>query len=68
MTFGKKRRAKLEQLQKEEAFLDETQKKVRDQQPRVNYLVTWLETRKLVNGFGDDFEWTLAHPRARGGS
>jgi hypothetical protein len=32
---------------------------IRTQQDRVNVMADWFERRKNVNGFGDDFEWTL---------
>lgn len=72
MTFPwQKRRAKVAQkkvlLQQTEAFIDETQARVIEQAPRVNRLTKWAEARRMTNGFGEDFEWTLAHPRrARG--
>lgn len=48
-----------------ERELQETDSLLVQQQPRVNAVVAWLEARKLQNGFGDDFEWTLAHPRTK---
>lgn len=33
--------------------------KVQDQQPRVNFINSWLDGRYKQNGLGDDFEWTL---------
>lgn len=33
--------------------------KTREQQPKVNALTSWLNTRHNQNGFGDDFEYTL---------
>lgn len=49
-----------------EALIEETDSLVVVQQPHVNALVAWLEARSAENGFGDDFEWTLRHPRERG--
>lgn len=69
MTFAvfEKSRERKRRLDQIEATLDETQSKIAAQQPRVNQLVAWLNQRKLSNGFGEDFEWTLAHPRGRQG-
>lgn len=58
------KRAELEQT---EQYLDAAQARVTAQAPRVNMLAAWAESRRMSNGFGEDFEWTLAHPRrARG--
>ena len=54
-------------LDEADAFLDDARSRIREQAPRVNTLVGWLEERKLTNGFGDDFEFTLANPRRPGG-
>lgn len=64
--FGKKRRERAERLARleaDEAFIDAKIAEVQAQAPRVNALVAWVEARKLINGFGDDFEFTLANPR-----
>lgn len=61
---NKARKARLDATEK---FLDETQARVEEQAPRVNALTAWLAERKMSNGFGEDFEWTLAHPRRSGG-
>lgn len=56
--YKKKRSNKIdpnELLKKAEHSLATTE----DQQPRVNFLTTWLRGRKDSNGFGDDFEWSL---------
>jgi len=62
--FGKKRDKK-EHLDLDEAerYIKEQREKVDSQTRPVSILTDWLEARKLSNGFGDDFEWTLAHPR-----
>ena len=57
---SKAEKAKLEETEK---FLDETNDRLSEQAPRVNALVGWLEQRKMTNGFGEDFEWTLTHLR-----
>lgn len=44
-------------------FIDAKTREVEQQTPAVNALVAWLEARKMTNGFGDDFEWTLSNPR-----
>jgi hypothetical protein len=56
-------REKNELLDQVEAALEEGDARIEEQTPRVKSLVGWLEARKLVNGFGTDFEWTLANPR-----
>jgi hypothetical protein len=56
-------REKNEVLDEVEAELEEGDALFEEQTPRVNSLIGWLEARKLVNGFGDDFEWSLANPR-----
>lgn len=60
---GREKKARLDAI---EAELAETDSLLVVQQPKVNALVSWLEVRKAQNGFGDDFEWTLAYPRQRG--
>jgi hypothetical protein len=61
---SRQRNAELDAANK---YLDETIAKVEEQEPRVNALVSWLEARRVANGFGADIEWTLARPRrARG--
>lgn len=56
-----------EELDEIEQFLDTETAKVAEQEPRVNALTRWLTERRLSNGFGEDFEWTLANPRRSGG-
>ena len=34
--------------------------------PRINTLVGWMEARRVRNGIGEDFEWTLDLPRHLG--
>lgn len=65
--FGKKHRAKQQRLDEIEQTLDARKEALQAQEPRVNALVAWLNNRKMKNGFGEDFEWTLAHPRRSGG-
>lgn len=67
MTFRQMARESKERLEAAETFIDSTQEQIQNQAPRVNSLVAWLEARKLRNGFGTDFEWTLANPRSHGG-
>lgn len=62
----KREREKHEHLDQVEKLLTETDAIVVSQQPSVNSLVGWLEARRMQNGFGEDFEWTLANPRRRG--
>lgn len=38
---------------------DEASEQIRSQQPHVDALNGWLERRKNINGFGQDFELTL---------
>jgi hypothetical protein len=45
-----------------EVYIREKESQLSRQAPRVNAVVEWLEQRKLENGFGQDFEWTLVHP------
>lgn len=65
--FGKSRRAQDAHYDEIEKTLDARHDALRAQEPRVNALVAWLTERKLNNGFGEDFEWTLANPRRSGG-
>ena len=66
MPWTRKARAKEARLDQVEKILTETDAIVVAQQPDVNRLTAWLESRKTQNGFGEDFEWVLAHPRRRG--
>lgn len=59
-------------LKKRESRLDtaelackavESLERTEAQQPKVNYITTWLNNRKNDNGLGEDFEITLRHPR-----
>jgi hypothetical protein len=36
-------------------------------EPHVNALWEWLTSRRMTNGIGVDFEYTLARPRRSGG-
>lgn len=38
---------------------EEASEQIRSQQPHVDALNGWLERRKNINGFGQDFELTL---------
>lgn len=38
---------------------EKASEQIRSQQPHVDALNGWLERRKNVNGFGDDFEYSL---------
>lgn len=38
---------------------EEASEQIRNQQPHVDALNGWLERRKNINGFGQDFELTL---------
>jgi len=67
VTFRSSARESRKRLEAAETFIAATQERVEEQAPRVNNLVAWLEARKLRNGFGTDFEWTLANPRGHGG-
>jgi uncharacterized coiled-coil protein SlyX len=67
MTFWHRAEEQRKRIEAVNAMLDTQQQAIRAQTPRVNALVAWLEQRKVSNGFGVDFEWTLAHPRASGG-
>jgi hypothetical protein len=62
--FGRDSKKKLDE---QEAYVDAVAEEVRARQPRVTALVEWLEQRKISNGFGEDFELTLKHPRRLGG-
>lgn len=66
MPWTRKARAKKARQDQIEKLLKETDAIVVAQQPDVNRLTGWLESRKHQNGFGDDFEWVLANPRRRG--
>jgi len=35
------------------------------QTQQVDLLTAWLDARRLSNGLGQDFEWTLSQPRKR---
>lgn len=60
----RERKARLDEI---EATLEASQRQVEENRPRVRQLSAWLEARKISNGFGEDFEWTLATPRNRQG-
>lgn len=64
MTRPKKTKAELDET---EAYLDAERSRVAEQEPRVNALARFLQERRMANGFGEDFEWTLANPRHTGG-
>lgn len=36
-------------------------------EPRIHALVSWMLARRVSNGIGEDFEWTLDSPRRLGG-
>lgn len=42
---------------------NEINEKLEREAPKLNALATYLERRRLQNGFGTDFEYTLRHPR-----
>lgn len=67
MSIFKRPRERDRRLDEIEATLQENDSLIKEREPRVNFLVAWLEARKATNGFGEDFEWTLANPR-RGGA
>lgn len=48
-----------------EAFVENVDKKVQAQEPHVNALFNWSIWRSRENGFGQDFEFVLAHPRGK---
>lgn len=62
MKWLKKRdsRVDTEELQQKAAV---SLQRTEAQQPKVNYITTWLNNRKDDNGLGEDFEITLRHPR-----
>ncbi|CAN5425631.1 hypothetical protein BH09ACT9_BH09ACT9_00810 [soil metagenome] len=47
------------------AQADAASKQIEDQQPQVNALTEYLERRKLQNGFGADFEYSLKPRESR---
>lgn len=70
------RRKKIQKTEKEKYPPRSTNKKIRisayaaekqlqKQEPRVNMITNWLNTRHRQNGFGEDFELTLIPRRAR---
>jgi hypothetical protein len=63
MKFFRHQREANEKISAAEELIDAKRDQLKAQTPRVNILVAWLEQRKLYNGFGQDFELTLAHPR-----
>lgn len=65
MKWTRRSQAEKKRHDQYERELEATDSLLVEQQPRVNAVVAWLEARKLQNGFGDDFEWTLAHPRVK---
>lgn len=65
MKWTRRSQAEKKRHDQYERELEATDSLLVQQQPRVNAIVAWLEARKLQNGFGDDFEWTLAHPRTK---
>jgi len=62
----KRSRERDRRLDEIEATLQENDSLICEREPRVNFLVAWLEARKSQNGFGQDFEWTLNNPRGKG--
>lgn len=62
-TFGRGKRQRVDPedlISKAEASI----RKTKEQQPRVNAISLWLNNRNLINGFGDDFEYTLRPKKA----
>lgn len=65
MTDRKSRRqASIERLEEAEALIETTHAETVERAPHVRELTVWLRMRKEENGFGRDFEYTLARPRA----
>lgn len=61
--FGKRRqKLDLDALEKQAT---DALEQVKAQEPRVNYLATWLKNRENQNGFGEDFDWSLRPRGAR---
>jgi hypothetical protein len=57
----KARAARVDQIEQE---LIAAKRAADAQEPRVNSLWAWLTARRVINGIGRDFEWTLI-PRGR---
>jgi hypothetical protein len=64
--WGSAKRQK-ERLEEIDARIESERAQVAAREPRVNALVEWLDARRISNGFGEDFEWTLANLRGNGG-
>ena len=43
---------------------NESLRKTKARQPKVNFLVSWLDKRSEDNGFGEDFGFVLDNPRS----
>lgn len=60
----RERKEKIDQIEKE---LVAAKAEADKREPRVNALLAWLNARRVSNGIGHDFEWTLQNPRGTGG-
>lgn len=67
MSIFDDRRAHREKIDQIEKDLVAAKAEADKREPRVNALLAWLNARRVSNGIGHDFEWTLQHPRGAGG-
>jgi len=60
------RRARRDKIDQIEEDLVAAKVVADEREPHVNALWLWLTSRRVSNGIGRDFEWTLANPRRSG--